>query len=268
LGFLGFRKKREAWGTVYDSKTKLPLDPVMMELIDAETGRVVEKAITDIPGRYGFLVRPGKFVIKAAKTNYLFPSRQETGEEDEIYNKLYHGEILAINSESDVLAPNIPMDPLRQDWNEQEKKRMFRRHPRLKNAFLVLLNTLFWAGLVFAVVSYLAMGTIAQLVFLVFYIILVLAAFLAPASRLWGRLAEEVTRRPLGGYLLELSFPQAAAIIVSRARSGPDGKFFLKANPGRYLLTIKSPAEGRPQPPAAVSIEVDKTGLVNKDILL
>jgi hypothetical protein len=71
---LGLRKKRRPWGTVYDSVTKRPLDPAYVTLIDTETGKSVASAITDLDGRYGFLVAPGKYRITTQKTNYEFPS--------------------------------------------------------------------------------------------------------------------------------------------------------------------------------------------------
>src|SRR5581483_3636913 len=124
LTFFGLRKKRRRWGTVYDSNDKQPLDPVMMELIDADSGSILEQAITDLTGRFGFLDRVGKFLIRARKTHYQFPSTKITGQSDGVYDNLYHGEVIEVKESGDVLSPNVPMDPLAFDWNQKDKQRI------------------------------------------------------------------------------------------------------------------------------------------------
>ena len=81
LVLLGYKKRRPFWGTVYDSASKQPLDPVIVTLRDAQTGEVVEQAITDIYGRFGFLMRKGVFTLEPQKKGYRFPSarRNRTG---------------------------------------------------------------------------------------------------------------------------------------------------------------------------------------------
>ena len=64
LEAFGLRKKNRSWGTVYDSITKRPLDPVYVALIDIGTGKQVASAITDIDGRYGFLVLPASIASR------------------------------------------------------------------------------------------------------------------------------------------------------------------------------------------------------------
>jgi uncharacterized membrane protein len=53
LTFLLARKKMR--GVVYDSKTKEPLDPAYVSVIDMTTGQEIVNMITDMEGRYGFV---------------------------------------------------------------------------------------------------------------------------------------------------------------------------------------------------------------------
>ncbi len=123
LGALGIRRKQRQWGTVYDSVTKRPLDPAYVSLIDAN-GKEISSAITDLDGRYGFLVIPGTYRIVAKKTNYSFPSNTMQGKNfDEVYNDLYFGGDILIVHEGDTLTKNIPMDPVSFNWNEFAKNR-------------------------------------------------------------------------------------------------------------------------------------------------
>jgi hypothetical protein len=105
VGAISGKRKVKKWGTVYDSITKRPLDPVYVSLIDIESNKEVEGVITDIDGRYGFLVLPGRYRIEVKKTNYSFPSNIMKGKEfDEVYKDLYFGEIIEINNEGQIIA--------------------------------------------------------------------------------------------------------------------------------------------------------------------
>ena len=79
-----FRRKKNPWGIVYDSQTKQPLDPVILTLTDP-SGKIYQ-TISDIYGRYEFIVDPGEYTLSAIKTNYTFPSKILMGKkEDGIY---------------------------------------------------------------------------------------------------------------------------------------------------------------------------------------
>ena len=96
LSSLGLRKNRRQWGTVYDSVTKQPLDPAYVILEDKK-GNEVATSITDLDGRFGFLVPSGKYRLVAKKTNYTFPSSKLFNKNnDELYNNLYFGELIEL----------------------------------------------------------------------------------------------------------------------------------------------------------------------------
>jgi hypothetical protein len=121
-----FFRKRRPFGIVYDSKTKEPIDPAVITVYNTETNTVVDTRITDINGRYGFLLPKGTYRITAEKTHYQFPSQLLAHQDsDGIYNHLYYGETFTVSDEdkSAIINLNIPMDPLADDWNQQEKKR-------------------------------------------------------------------------------------------------------------------------------------------------
>jgi hypothetical protein len=118
----GLKRRNRPWGTVYDSVTKQPLDPAYVVLTDSE-GNEINTSITDIDGRYGFLVNPGTYKIVANKTNYIFPSAKLAGKSgDEVYGSLYFGEEITITDAGDVIGKNIPLDPTKFDWNEFAKR--------------------------------------------------------------------------------------------------------------------------------------------------
>lgn len=119
----------DEWGTVYDSKTKRPLDPVYVILYDKE-GNKVDSKVTDINGRYGFLSKKGEYRIEVIKTDYKFPSKILEGHtKDYLYNHLYFGETFDIKNDKELIKYNIPMDPIRVNWNEVEKRKYTKFNP-------------------------------------------------------------------------------------------------------------------------------------------
>lgn len=121
LGWLGLRRRRRPWGTVYDAVTKQPIDPAVVTLLAGQ--QTVATAITDIDGRYGFLVKPGRYHLSVNKTNYAFPSQQLRGQEsDELYDQLYFGDDFSLTDETTIKL-NMPLDPIKFDWNEFAKNK-------------------------------------------------------------------------------------------------------------------------------------------------
>ncbi len=119
LGILVWRRHRYPWGVVYDAKTKLPLDPVLIILTN-QYGQQWQ-TISDIYGRYQFTVEPGQYMIHAVRTNYTFPAASlKSAESDEVYQDLYHGEPLFVTDDQPI-SVNIPMDPTAADWNQLNK---------------------------------------------------------------------------------------------------------------------------------------------------
>lgn len=172
LVLVRLRKKVRPWGTVYDSVTKQPLDPAYVALID-ENGGEVASAITDIDGRFGFIVKPGKYMITAKKTNYVFPSRKLEGRnEDELYTDLYFGALVEVTEDGGVLFKNIPLDQLAFDWNEQAKKNQ-KRLTYFKDRDVAVARFsqwLFIGGFAFSLYSFFLQTTVLSTVVLIAYI--------------------------------------------------------------------------------------------------
>jgi streptogramin lyase len=147
LTALGLKKRIKPWGTVYDSVTKQPLDPVYVSLINLE-GKEVASSITDIDGRYGFYVDPGVYKVLPRKTNYIFPSSALAEHlQDELYQDLYFGDYINV-AEGQIITNNIPMDPINFDWNEfaKNKKQLFKFYSKKELLFSRISNILFGIG--------------------------------------------------------------------------------------------------------------------------
>ncbi|MCX6797080.1 MAG: carboxypeptidase-like regulatory domain-containing protein [Candidatus Doudnabacteria bacterium] len=243
---LGLRKTRKFWGIIYDSKTRQPLDPVMVKLVSAGNNRESQNCITDMAGRYGFLVDPGKYKIIPKKSNYIFPSQIIPGSSDGVFTDLYHGEFFGISGESDVVAPNIPMDPAEADWNQNAKLKYVNTYPNIKYFFKLLIGTAFWLGfildIIFLVKDFIKNSTISNywlVVLMAGYLVLFFLNKAVPQMRLWGRVKINKSQEPLEGILLEVASFNWPDSVLAKTKTNSEGKFFLRVNPGKYLLRFK-----------------------------
>jgi len=267
LTLTGLRQKRRYWGTVYDSLNKQPLDPAIIELIEAATGKMLEQCITDLLGRFGFLERPGEFFIKAQKTNYEFPSTRITGLSDGVFDNIYHGEKLEVRSAENVLAPNIPMDPVGFDWNQAEKRRLGlgKLNTKSESFVIAICNFIFWLGFAAMIYMLVTNPTTYNIVFTVIYLGMSLVLKLIPDTRLWGRIISN--SRKVDGLLIELSYPKLN-VIVGKAVTNSRGRFFLKTpEQGRYALAIKTVGENS-ETLAMHEVNVGRTQAVTNTIKL
>ncbi len=264
LFYLRLRQIQKYWGIVYDSQTKQPIDPAVVKLIDVKSGKVAATSITNIKGRYGFLAAPGKYKILVKKTNYAFPSKLVSGDTDKNYAHVYHGELFELFGGSEVVPFNIPMDPQAFDWNQSAKIKMAETSPLWDFFANFFVKSLFWFLLLLTAVNFYFKLSLTAKKILFFLLGCFLFVELLPQINLWGKLKNKKTGEPLEGGLLELSYVQAEDIVVARAKSMSDGKFFLYAEPGQYLLKIKKfEITGEAKVVKVKKISIGKAGVYN-----
>ncbi len=237
---LGIKKRHRPWGTVYDSKTKQPLDPAYVFLQD-EKGEVIADSITDLDGRYGFLVKPGRYKIVANKTNYSFPSEELKGNwADGVYDRLYFGETIEIKEEGEVIAKNIPMDPLNFDWNEFAKKEQnkMKFYSDLDRFFSSKIIDIFFAfGFFVALLACVFAPYPYNVIVFSFYIILIFLRIVGIKPRVGGYIIEKETGNPLSSAVVKIFLPGIKKETLRKV-SSHTGKYFCLVSPGKYYVEI------------------------------
>jgi hypothetical protein len=139
------RRRRKAYGTVYNVGTKLPVDLATVRLLDATGQKVIATRVTDRLGRYLFLAPPGAYQIEVQKSGFVFPPvRTISGVADGPYADLHVGG--SVVASDGVIAKNIPLEP-KEDSRTNSKIIAAAGRLRLQWAF-----TAFGPG--FAVASY------------------------------------------------------------------------------------------------------------------
>jgi energy-coupling factor transporter transmembrane protein EcfT len=139
------------WGVCFIQDQEQPLPLVACELLDEHSHQVVMRTYTNHQGQYGFKLMPGKYLLRAIKTQYrlptfLDPENVEVIEVDESFVI----SVIVLNRE---VAPvvNLPLVPVKVP-TEAGARRLFSHYGRmfifqLGNAFLFFDILLGLAGL-------------------------------------------------------------------------------------------------------------------------
>ena len=171
MSWLGIKRKNPEWGTVYDAVTKQPIDPAYVTVTNV-AGKEVTSSITDIDGRFGFLLPKDVYYFTVGKTNYKFPSDTLKGkEQDELYSNLYFGGPLAHDG-NQIIKLNVPLDPVGFDWNEFAKSKIdfFKLYSRKENLRRRILASVFYAGFAISALKFLVAPSYLDLAILAFYL--------------------------------------------------------------------------------------------------
>ena len=267
LVFFSLRKTKQFWGIVYDSVTKQPLDPALVKLVYVDE-LDTQTCVTDLSGSYGFLAHPGKFKLLAKKTNYEFPSKLVAGDRDGIYENLYHGEFFELADDFEVIAPNIPMDPVGKDWNQTAKLSVFEAHPYRRYLVSRVVALFFWFGFCMALIyfwkGHFQLWSLPMNI-LLGYILLMMLPFMTPHDRLWGKIKQSVIFE--GELILELQNPITPGVVFGKAAAQSDGKFLLRGKPGAYILQVSHRnIEGVLTVIGHTKVRIGRAGVLNSTI--
>lgn len=237
--FFGKRKDENPWGTVYDSETKRPLDPVYLTVNQTGlAGEEVTTAITDIDGRFSFFLPAGTYKIKAGKTHYRFPSERLAGKNsDELYDHLYFGEDFKTNGQ-EIVNIDIPMDPIDFDWNEfaKTKKNFFEFYRRKALWLDRLYKVIFFSGFALSIYAFIVFPSWWNIIVLTLYfVVLALNYFLDDYHK---PLRVERNGEPLPFSIIRIYLPDLHQQIKYSV-ADKLGRFYLLVRPGVYYYTVE-----------------------------
>ncbi len=67
------KKKGRSWGRVLDARTSMPIDPVSVSVLAAESGSSIASVIANEEGKYGFALADGDYLVTVKKTGFVPP---------------------------------------------------------------------------------------------------------------------------------------------------------------------------------------------------
>jgi hypothetical protein len=267
LAALGLKKRRRPWGTVYDSVTKQPLDPVYVTLKNME-GAEVTSSITDLDGRFGFVVpEPGSYAIFVHKTNYLFPSQKLVGQDhDELYRDLYFGEYFRVENAGDAVYKNIPMDAEHFDWNENAKREqsLMKFYSKRDKILRRLSDIFFGVGFAVATLAAVLAPKPYNLIIFALYILLFFVRRSGAHSRPFGDITD-AAGVPLAYALIRIKSASTDVEVMHRIADAR-GRYYALLPNGEYRVRIdKKLPDGTYQTVAeAIPVSVAKGFMAKK----
>jgi|GEM_PF-504123 len=240
LAALGLKKRIIPWGVVYDSVTKRPLDPAYIVLKN-QNGQNISSAVTDIDGRYGFMAPPGNYNIFVSKTNYSFPSQKLFGKiEDELHGDLYFGQNIEVKSLGEVIIKNIPLDPLKFDWNEFSKgsKKLMKFYSKWDVVLRKIYDWFFIVGFVVAMVTFIFAPYPYNAIVAIIYLVLILLRTLGLKPRVYGYITDKNTKEPLSFAIMRVVIPETNTVVASKP-ADKYGRYYCLVPPGKYYVKIE-----------------------------
>jgi len=265
LGIAFFRKKAKPWGVVYDSFTKQPLDPVYVVLKDKE-GKEVDSKITDLNGRFGFLVPPGEYYLEINKTHYKFPSEKVKGIRDELYENLYHGELIEVTDPT-LISINVPMDPLDFDWNEVAKRKIIKFNYRWELVKRWAPATIFYLGFLLTLIFFVLKSSFFNFAMFLIYILLFILRKIGFKEKHWGLVLDKKKKKPWPFSILTIFYEKSLNPIKQTA-CDVIGRYYALVEPGRYDVAVERKVKDEYQFTGKYPGLKAKKGIINKDLLI
>jgi hypothetical protein len=266
---LGIKKRGRPWGTVYDSVTKQPIDPAFVTVKDV-SGKVVAESITDLDGRYGFLLPDGTYYISVKKTNYEFPSKKMSGKSfDELYNDLYFGDAVIIKS-GEVLDKNIPLDQNNFDWNEQAKKEqnLMLFHSKNERIWAVASNYIYGVGLAISVIVVMAKPSSFNILILIAYALVLAFLEFGIKKKKLGYILDKNTGEPLSYAIFRVTTLDHQVVLRSGVCDAK-GRYYCIVPKGEYRVDIEKKNTNGSYSRVYESSQISSnSGIINKNFIV
>jgi hypothetical protein len=269
LSALGLKKRNRPWGTVYDSVTKQPIDPAYVTIKNLDT-KQENMSITDLDGRYGFLAQTGRYLIEANKTNYIFPSKKMAGQStDVLYNDLYFGTEINIQTAGALINKNIPLDPIKFDWNEfvKGKKKLMKFYSRQEKLIRIITDWIFRIGFVISIVSLFLVPAPYNLIIFGLYLLLTVLRKFGLRQKALGSLIDK-NGDPLSYAIVRVMSPDLN-IEISNKVADKIGRYYCLVPKGKYFVKVEKKNDDESYSEVLTSpVFLADNGIINKNFTI
>ncbi len=107
FGFYFLRRRNKPWGIVFDSHTGKPIAFAVCRLYVSGTTTVINQTVTDLEGRYGFIISPGTYRLEIAQSGYITHKEEISLNKNQVARVadvvLYSNELVAAKISSNIL---------------------------------------------------------------------------------------------------------------------------------------------------------------------
>ena len=230
------RKKKKAWGVVYNGFTKMPIDLALVRLMIKDKNQVLQSRVTDVGGRYYFLAKQGEYLIEIKKPGFgTFSKHLAKIDEDGEFKPLYHGDPLAIKEASAPVSPCIPVDP---DAKKEDVAKTVK-----KNYWKGVQETASGVGFGFSVFSFAVspswwMGALLGVHVFVFVFFKRLSKRERKAGQ-FGTIKDKSTGKPLAKVVVRIFDKEYSKLLDTRV-TDKDGRYVFLVGQNTYYLIIEA----------------------------
>jgi hypothetical protein len=201
------RKKKKTWGLIYDESKRRPIAFAVARLYTS-AGELVSQAVSDLNGRYGFVVDPGNYILKVEHSDY---QTYEAG-----FNFLSEQKL----AQDIGLTAKSAAQGFKFEW---------RRWLGLANLFIALFG--FFLSLAALLISFNAIN----LAIIIFYILQILIIILTGRKKTWGVL-KDINGNSVSGVFVRLLDPVEGRQLDVHM-TDEKGRFEFIMDKGEYLVT-------------------------------
>jgi hypothetical protein len=221
LGLIFARSKSKPWGIIYDYETNKPIAFAICRLYVSGTSSLVTQTVSDLQGRYGFIIAPGAYRLEVSQSGYAV-----------------HKEEIAINKGEAAYINDIKLMPINLQ-GDSYASRLGMLWRSIKDFYRKISPILFIVGFTLATISLLvSLHPLNVLVFLiyVFAAILMAVANAREASRFAAVIdAETGLRVP---YAIVKVFDTKSWELVDTQSTNYNGRFDFWVENGDYALLV------------------------------
>ncbi|MDP2695660.1 MAG: carboxypeptidase-like regulatory domain-containing protein [bacterium] len=244
FGFLRF-KKRKPWGIISNATTRTPIAGSTIKIFDAQSNKLRETQVSDKEGRFGFLVPPGNYYIKASHRG--FTERQI--------------EIFKVTEGQEMTNVNIPLDSVTGGQVQSHNLwRAIRDFIENVNPYLLAIGTLL--SLAIAVIVPITLNYIV----LIIYIGIDILKFILSRKTVksFGVVKDQASNTSLDLAIVRI-YDLKKNWLLNTKVTDTSGKFNFLVTPGSYYLTAIRHGY---QPFQSPTLDIKKSSLVSLDVKL
>jgi len=267
------KRKKRGWGIVYDMYKKLPIPFAIVRIYDVTTRGLVEETVTDLDGRYRFLVREGVYTLGVSHPDYVFPKAEGTfAKSRQLIGKYLGGEVKV--QDGLTIGYDVPMI-------SNARAMHGARYYNTKESFKLVMDKLgrwvnFVGGILLILSIVISPAAINYVLFGVnVFVIAIVLAIRSAQPKSWGKVYDNQTLAHVQGVFVRL-FDANENKLINTQISNADGRYGFLVDEGNYLLTaaiagyemenvrgktIVSKAQGK-----AIKLAFKEGGVINQDL--
>ncbi len=246
--------KKDFWGLVYNSKNSSPIAFAVIRVVSLIDNKIIKTTVSDLDGRYGFILDPGKYRLEVEHQDFKFPVVDATAFALQNDNQVYRGDEISVSGVTNVNF-NIPMESkeYKKGFSLKKLRKIWLNSGIVKlTQNMYFIYTLFVINILMVIDQFYWLFLASSIYYGIFVVIHLVAYFRKP-SRTWGVVVDSKSNNPIP-YAFVKVFNKTNGVLVDSKITDINGRFqFYPAN-GDYSLLVQ--AKGYKFPSEKVKLEL------------